>query len=393
MSELVEEAKPGFACGKNPESGVFQLRMNNVTKEGQLDLSKQRRVPKETKRLASYLLEPGDVLFNATNSPDLVGKSAYFDGHLEPVVFSNHFVRIRPRRDVLDGRYLARWLTFQYQRRIFQSMCRQWVNQATVGRDSLLSLMIPLPPLPEQRRIAEVLDRAEALRAKRRAALAQLDELTQSIFHEMIGRRANPIETIGDLLERGALLLHKDGNHGSLYPRSEDFGEDGVPFLSAKSISDDGELISDLVERLKPEKASRLRLGWLQPDDVLLAHNASVGKVATYDGRFNKAIIGTSLTAFRSNRSDLDPAYLAAALRSVAFQRQLEQNMGQTTRNQVPITAQRRLVLPVPSMDTQLAFARRASEVERLKASHRRSLAELDALFASLQDRAFRGEL
>ena len=254
-------------------------------------------------------------------------------------------------------------------------------------------IVIPLPPLAEQRRIAEVLDRAEALRGKRRATLAQLDSLTQSLFLDLFGDPNTPARRIGDLLESGVLLLHKDGNHGSLYPRADDFGGEGIPYLSAKAVSDDGLIDNALVENLREDKAEKLRIGWISKGDVLLAHNASVGKVALYDGRFERALIGTSLTAFRPNLEALDSQYLAAALRSAKFQRQLEKNMGQTTRNQVPITAQRELRIGLPPIELQREFARRVRAVEKLKAAQRASLAELDTLFATLQHRAFQGEL
>lgn len=252
---------------------------------------------------------------------------------------------------------------------------------------------IPIPPLSDQRRIAAILDQANALRVKRREALAQLDGLMQSIFMEMFGGLDIPKETIGSLLQLGVLLLHKDGNHGSQYPRSEDFGDVGIPFLSARCISDDGIIQYDVIDRLREAKAAQLRIGWIEAGDVLLAHNASVGKVALYDGRFPKALIGTSLTAFRANRERLTPHFLAAALRSQRFQAQLAMNMGQTTRNQVPITAQRELFVPLPSLALQKVFTTRIEAVETLKASHRTSLAEMDALFASLQQRAFADQL
>ena len=69
LSETLLEAKPGFACCEDPPDGVFQFRMNNITTEGQIDLSKKRRVPKNTRSLDAFLVKPGDVLFNATNSP------------------------------------------------------------------------------------------------------------------------------------------------------------------------------------------------------------------------------------------------------------------------------------------------------------------------------------
>jgi type I restriction enzyme S subunit len=73
LSDVLTNVKPGFACGEDPSDGVFQFRMNNITTDGQLDFSKKRRVPRDTRSLDSFLVDPGDVLFNATNSPELVG--------------------------------------------------------------------------------------------------------------------------------------------------------------------------------------------------------------------------------------------------------------------------------------------------------------------------------
>ena len=78
LSDVLSEAKSGFACGEDVEDGVFQFRMNNITTEGGLDLSKKRRVPSDYRGIDNFLVEVGDVLFNATNSPDLVGKTAFF---------------------------------------------------------------------------------------------------------------------------------------------------------------------------------------------------------------------------------------------------------------------------------------------------------------------------
>ncbi|MFZ2174550.1 MAG: hypothetical protein WAW17_11025, partial [Rhodococcus sp. (in: high G+C Gram-positive bacteria)] len=91
----VVEARSGFACGEVAPDGVPQFRMNNVTRDGRLDYTKVRRVPQDKARLDTFGLRTGDVLFNATNSPDLVGKTALFIERDEPTVFSNHFLRIR----------------------------------------------------------------------------------------------------------------------------------------------------------------------------------------------------------------------------------------------------------------------------------------------------------
>ena len=122
-------------------------------------------------------------------------------GFEELAVVVTTSLRLRLDPDRLDVRYLSRWLT-QLDRSLISAKCRQWRQPATSTVTLLMSLQIPLPPLAEQRRIAEVLDRAEALRAKRRAALAQLDSLTQSLFLDLFGdpatiRRAGRCKSLG----------------------------------------------------------------------------------------------------------------------------------------------------------------------------------------------------
>lgn len=269
---------------------------------------------------------------------------------------------------------------------------KRGMAQPFIGLGDARKVQIPLPPLAEQKRIAAILDAADVLRVKRRESLAQLDILLHSTFLKMFGDSDESV-SIGEMLANGTLKSHKDGNHGSLYPRAQEFAEHGVPFLSAKSISDDGSLLPSEVQFLKEEKARTLKIGWIEDGDVLLAHNASVGKTFLYRGEYEKALIGTSLTAFRPNLEVLDPAYLLGALRSQGFQQQLFLNMGQTTRNQVPITAQRRLTIPIPPLNLQRRFAAIVKSVEQQKARMRAHLTELDTLFASLQSRAFNGEL
>jgi type I restriction enzyme S subunit len=175
LDEVIVEAQLGFACGERDPNGVVQLRMNNVTNDGRLDWSSFIRVPANAETVAAFRLKNGDVLFNNTNSTDLVGKTALFEGHDEPVVFSNHFARIRTDVEKLDPRFLALWLQHQWQRRVFANICDRWIGQSAVQRDKLLALEFALPPLAEQKRIAEILkEQMAAVERARRSAEAQL---------------------------------------------------------------------------------------------------------------------------------------------------------------------------------------------------------------------------
>jgi len=388
IADAVTEAKPGFACGDNPTEGVFQFRMNNVTTAGTLDLSRRRRVPATTQKLASFLLEPGDVLFNATNSPDLVGKSAFFPGIEEPAVFSNHFVRLRPRNHV-DGRFLARWLSYQYQLRRFEGICRQWVNQATVGRDALLKLSMPLPPLDEQRRIAEVLDRAEALLAKRREAIAHLDEIAQSIFLDMFGdpvRATTPwaTTTLAKAVKPGTIVTYGIVQAG-------DEVSDGVPYIRTGDIVG-GEVSMDGLRRTAPEIAARFGRSRVQAGDIVMSIRATVGTTAMIPRKLSGANL-TQGTARIAPSDSVQGPYLLHMLRAPSVQQWIERQVKGATFREITLARLRDLPVLVPPTTLQHDFATRIAQLDGLKAAHRASLTHLDTLFASLQHRAFRGEL
>jgi type I restriction enzyme S subunit len=382
LSDVLADARPGFACGQDIRDGVFQFRMNNVTTDGRLDLSKKRRVPKDTRNLEAFLLNPGDVLFNATNSPDLVGKSAFFPGYKEPAVFSNHFLRLRPQAEKLDGRFLSHWLTWQFQRRVFQSMCRQWVNQATVGRESLLALRLPVPSLAEQRRTAEILDRTEALRARRRAALAQLDTLTRSIFLDLLHQAGTSVATVSieDGMEAIIDYRGKSPNKTAV----------GVPLVTARVVKG-GELLEPNEFIAEEDYDAWMRRGFPNPGDVLFTTEAPLGEVAQLDGR--KVALAQRLLVLRGKPSLLDNTFLKHALTAQEVKKQIDARATGSTVRGIRQRELRKVMIPVPPIALQRDFASRVTGVEKLKAAHRTSLAELNALFAMLQHRAFRGAL
>ena len=207
MGEVVAEALPGFACGERDPKGVVQLRMNNVDRRGRILLEEFLRVPADEQMVARYHLVPGDVMFNNTNSTELVGKTALFTGFSEPVVFSNHFTRLRAAKG-LEPAFLAWWLLQQWQRKVFESICNRWVGQSAVKNDKLLGLVLPLPPLSEQRRIAGILnEQMREVEKARRATEAQLEAASvlpaaylRGVFDSQEARRW-PKKRLGDVCE------------------------------------------------------------------------------------------------------------------------------------------------------------------------------------------------
>lgn len=383
LANVLRDARSGFASGDSDDAGIFQMRMNNVTKEGMLDFSKMRRVPVPKRGIGDLLLEPGDVLFNATNSPELVGKTAFISSLPEKTTFSNHFIRLRPTPDKLAGGFLARWLQLQFSQRLFQGMCRQWVNQAAVSQDALLSLRIPLPPIEEQRRIAAVLDQADALRARRREAIAHLGELTGIIFLHMFGDpvvnpKGLPLKRLGDVgtLDRG-VSKHRPRNAPEL------LGGDH-PLIQTGDVANSGGYIREYhssYSEIGLKQSKKWPAGTLC---ITIAANIAKTGILTFDACFPDSVVGFS--------ADSHTVLFVQAWLSF-LQETLEEKAPESAQKNISLAILRSLPIPLPPLPLQQEFARRVETIERLKASHRAHLAELDTLFASLQSRAFRGEL
>jgi type I restriction enzyme S subunit len=189
--------------------------------------------------------------------------------------------------------------------------------------------------------------------------------------------------SIEELIASGAIVAHKDGNYGSSYPRVEEFGTEGVPFLTAKSLRE-GYVDIAGAPRLGDARADQLTFGFVQTDDVLLSHNATIGRVAVVPQHRGRLLVGTSLTYFRVNPEKLLPRYLAVFFAGEDFQNQLVAVMSHSTRNQVPVTAQRKLHVIVPPLAEQKAIAAVLGALDDKIELNRRMNATLEAMARTL---------
>jgi type I restriction enzyme S subunit len=385
LAELIREADPGFASGERSPDGVLQVRMNCVDNDGGLDLAVAPRVP-AIPRLSRYLLEPGDVLFNATNSPELVGKSALFTGSDEPVTFSNHFLRLRVRVDRLEPSYLVRWLARQWKRRVFEGMCAQWVNQASVRCDRLLQLKVPLPPLAEQRRIAAVLDKADAIRRKRRESLRLLDELLRSAFLEMFGdpvrnEKGWDVAPLEDLIDPARPITY-----GILKPGPDTPG--GVPYVRVVDMAN-GTVKRTGVKRTTRAIAEAYRRSVLRAGDLLLSIRGHVGRIALVPDELEAANI-TQDTARLALLPGHSTAYVAASLTSSPMQSHMRRYVKGVAVTGINLGDVKKLPVPTPPLELQQRFTSVALRHSRMSARAREAQETTRRLFDSLAQRAFR---
>ncbi|MCW5939190.1 MAG: restriction endonuclease subunit S [Fimbriimonadaceae bacterium] len=148
---LIRDVQPGFACGNHNRDGdgLIHVRPFNVSTNGNMDFSSVKFIPRAEAHKPERLLQRDDIVFNNTNSPELVGKTALYQEQDERA-FSNHMTRLRVNPDRLRPAFLAMALHQLWREGYFADKCNNHVSQASISRSVLLEAEIPIPPLADQ---------------------------------------------------------------------------------------------------------------------------------------------------------------------------------------------------------------------------------------------------
>jgi len=330
---------------------------------------------------ARQLVAVGDVLVS-TVRPNLNGV-ARVPNELDGVTASTGFCVLRAGSNQLDSGYLFQWVK---SKAFVDDMVRKATGASypAVSDRIVFESKLPFPPLPEQRRIAAILDQAEALRSHRRAALAQLDSLAQSIFLDMFGDPGRNSLS----LQLSSLGEFGDWRSGGTPPRSEERYFNGeISWFSSGElepmyVSQSAEHISDAA--IRETSAKRVPAGALMLGMYDTA--ALKASIAAIECSCNQAI---AFAEIQPDRANVVYVYHAIVTGREHFRR-LQRGVRQKNLN---LSMIRDIRIPAPPLPLQQTFATRIQAIEALKVTHRAALAELDALFASLQHRAFRGQL
>jgi type I restriction enzyme S subunit len=262
------------------------------------------------------------------------------------------------------------------------------ININNLRNEHLDDIEIPFPPVEEQRRIAAVLDAAGALRAKRRQALAKLDTLTQAIFIDMFGDpvqnpRGWPVQKMGEVLESATYGTSKKAHETGQYP-----------VLRMGNLTTDGQLDLDDLKYVDLE-SKELGRHLVQAGDVLFNRTNSadlVGKTAAYRLPHPMAYAGY-LVRLRP-AEELDAEYLGAFMNlpttKIKLRSMCKSIVGMANINAKEVQT---IEMPLPPIELQKGFAEARGATAAKRMGMERHAGALDTLFASLQQRAFRGEL
>lgn len=387
LSSLITKGTTPTTLGyAHSDSGIPFLRVQNIF-SGQVNFKEDTLFIDSNTHTAlkRSQIQGGDVLVTIAGT---IGRTGVVP-HDAPEMNCNQAVAIVRPTPEIERSYLRHWLESQ-------DAHSQMLGSTVTGTISNLSLSqlgelrVPLPSLEEQRRIAAILDQAETLRTQRRTALALLDSLTQSLFLDMFGDPvANPKEF--EIKPLADVTKFENGDRSSNYPSGDDLKTSGVLFLSTKNIVNNTLDLSQ-PQYITEEKFSSLSRGKALSGDLIITLRGTLGSCCIFDGGHKTAFINAQMMLIRPTVKVLS-VYLHALLTSDNAKAHFDYIGRGAAVPQLTSAQLAELKVLVPPLPLQQTFATRIASIEALQATHRRALAALDALFASLQQRAFAGQL
>lgn len=363
--------------------GVFVLRTTNFSNDGSLDLKNVVKRIIDADKVAKKKLRIGDTIIEKSGGSPAqpVGRVVYFN--IETVngdiYLCNNFTSVlRPTKKV-NPKYLF-WFLFNNhvtkQTLRYQNKTTGIINLQT--ERYLNELQIPLPPLLLQQKIAAILDQADTLRKKDKQLLAKYDELLQAVFYDMFG---DPVTS--EKYERKSFKSISTVRQGLQIPianRKKEAGEGRYPYITNQFIN--GGKIAEYVANPRPNVTCK-------KDDVLMTRTGNTGIVLTdVEGVFHN-----NFFLIDYKRDEIDKQFLVCFLRQQKVKQLILKKASTTTIPDLNHGDFYEITLPVPPLQIQNRFSAIAENIQQQKEHLKQQMQKSEALFQSLLQRAFKGEL
>jgi restriction endonuclease S subunit len=404
IGEVTKYLKTGFAAGKQEQAedkgnGIIQIRPTNIDEEGQLYFDKNIYLKNEyleTKR--DEVVQKGEVLFNNTNSQDLVGKTTNFD--LEGSYFcSNHITRIKAKENVVNPQYLTVILNLYQKKKIFFNICTNWNNQSGVNIELLKTVNIPLPPLPIQNQIVEVMQSAYTQKkqkeAEARGLLASIDDYVL----DELGIKLPEVEDKMCFVVNSEELKEKRADSYYYQPRFiklidamrktpfeietledlstkiingldfREFTKTGIPYLRVSNIKPNSFDVSDVkfIPAFSISKDIELDSG-----DLLITRKGTYGISVIVDDGHKSMVISSEIFRIVLKKDNVNPHYIAIYLNSNIPKQLFNRISTGGIMGHLSQDALKNIQIIFPPLEIQNKIAeevkRRINEAEKLKA-------------------------
>ena len=383
----VRSWSPGIEA---PEEQLTYVDLSSISSEAKAIESPSELLGSEAPSRARQKIRGRDILVS-TVRPNL-NAVAWVTSEFDGATASTGFCVLRPNLEIVCDRYLYHWVRTP---EFFGEMTKvaTGASYPAVSDRIIKNSKIPLPPsLAEQKRLAAILDQADAIRRKRQQALRLTDDFLRSVFLDFFGDPVTnpkgwPEIRFGDVIQ--------EGPQNGLYKPSTEYGS-GTPILRIDAFYDGVVLAESSLKRLRlsPEDKS---LYLLREGDIVVNRVNSLeylGKSAIIPRFSEEIVFESNIMRMSMDRLRFEPRFIVAMLQTQHIKRQIKicakQAVNQASINQSDVKSLR---IFEPPMALQRDYVRTVEQLEKLQRQQVRHLAEAETLFQSLQHRAFTGQL
>jgi type I restriction enzyme S subunit len=368
--------------------GIPSLGGEHIGTDGRPKLDSPKFIPRAFfEDLTQGRIKRGDIL--VVKDGATTGKVAFVENEFpfDEAAVNEHVFIVRVNPEFVLPKFAFYWLFSPSGNRQILSDFRGSA-QGGISRAFVKQLLIPLPPLSEQRRIVEILDQADALRRKRREANAIAERILPALFYKMFG---DPVRNekgwerkrVGDLVKLGPQY----GANAS----SIDW-EPGLPrYIRITDITEDGALRDDEIRSLDSNNWDEYLL---EEDDIVIARSgATVGKVYLHEQYPVPCVFAGYLIRFRFDKSRLHPWFFFAFTRTVSYVSWVEAKKRTAAQPNINGQEYASLLVPVPPIELQDLFVQKAKKISAIKKEFNMCSETAETMFQTLLHRAFTGEL
>ncbi len=401
IEEVITYIKTGFAAGANLQSndeGIIQIRPTNISQDNLLIFDKNVYLNKEiVKEKKNEMLKKEEILFNNTNSQELVGKTAYFN--LDGNYFcSNHITRIKADENIILPEYLWILLNVYQKRKVFFTLCTNWNNQSGINIELLKKVKIPLPNITKQKEIIKIFKESlDSKKQKENQAKELLESINDYVLKELgikfpklkdkmcfavsseevrAGRLdayyyQPKFEEVEKAVNKGNFKVNEIKTSLIMLNKLENIEEyDYINYVDLASIDKNFGLIKNKNRLEVKETPSRARQKLERGDLLISSLTGSLKSIAIFDGSFDNPICSTGFYVIK-NSNKYNNHYLWTLFRSNFLQMILQRESSGAIMSAVNRNSLMNIKIPLPPINIQNKIAeevkKRMKKAKKLK--------------------------
>jgi type I restriction enzyme S subunit len=384
LNDVIEFARNGAAIKQSEDAKGFPISRIETIWNSTIDedrLGYADIYDEDLIKYEKYLLKENDILITHINSPKHLGKSAIYTGYPKKLIHGMNLLCLRNNPNFSNSKYLFYYFQTKYFKNQILKISNQSVNQASFAVTNLKELEIPLPSLPTQQKIAEILDTADQLRQYNKQLIEKYDALTQSLFLDMFG---DPVrnERGWKKMELGEISDMASGSTPSRTNENNFIGN--IPWVKTTEVN--GKIINDTLEKISEEALKNSSCRLFPKGSIVIAMYGQ-GKTRGQIGILGiEAATNQACCVLRpSNKMNFQFLYYTLSMLYDGL-RSLGRGGNQPNLN-LGLLKNYELINPPLSLQTQ--FAERVQMIETQKQQAQEALAKSEDLFQGLLQRSF----